>query len=65
MDRTDVDALVLRGRVMYIDRDHTTAINHFQEALRLDPDKSIARTLFKKAKALEAAESVGNCHLSS
>lgn len=59
-DRTDVEALILRGRVMYIDGDNTTAINHFQEALRLDPDKSIARTLFKKAKALEAAKSAGN-----
>jgi DnaJ family protein C protein 7 len=59
-DRTDVDALVLRGRVMYIQGDCQTAVNHFQEALRLDPDKSIARTLFKRAKALEAAKSAGN-----
>ena len=60
MDRTDVDALVLRGRVMYIDGDNATAINHFQEALRLDPDKTIARSLFRKAKALEAAKNAGN-----
>lgn len=59
-DRTDVDALVLRGRVMYIDGDNTTAINHFQEALRLDPDKTLARTLFRRARALETAKSAGN-----
>lgn len=59
-DRTDVDALILRGRVMYIDGDNTTAINHFQEALRLDPDKTLARTLFRRARALEAAKSAGN-----
>ncbi|ORY82132.1 cysteine string protein [Protomyces lactucae-debilis] len=59
-DRRDVDALVLRGRMMYIQGDTQTAINHFQEALRLDPDKTIARTLFKRAKALEAAKSAGN-----
>lgn len=59
-DRTDVDALILRGRVMYIDGDNTTAINHFQEALRLDPDKTIARTYFRRAKALEAAKTAGN-----
>lgn len=59
-DRTDVDALVLRGRVMYIDGDNTTAINHFQEALRLDPDKTLARTLFRKTRALEAAKTAGN-----
>lgn len=59
-DRTDVDALVLRGRVMYIDGDNTTAINHFQEALRLDPDKTLARTLFRQTRALEAAKTAGN-----
>lgn len=59
-DRGDVDALILRGRVMYADGDNTTAINHFQEALRLDPDKTLARTLFRRARALEAAKTAGN-----
>ncbi|BFZ55727.1 hypothetical protein PYCC9005_002768 [Savitreella phatthalungensis] len=60
VDRTDVDALVLRGRVMYMAGDNTTAINHFQEALRLDPDKSLARTLFRQVRKLEELKTQGN-----
>ncbi|KAK7205547.1 hypothetical protein BZA70DRAFT_162231 [Myxozyma melibiosi] len=59
-DRQDSDALVLRGRVLYAQGDNASATTHFMEALRVDPDHRLARTLLKSSRELERKKNEGN-----
>ncbi|KAK9383091.1 uncharacterized protein V2V93DRAFT_364224 [Kockiozyma suomiensis] len=59
-DRQDSDALVLRGQVLYAQGDNTSATTHFMEALRVDPDHKLARTLLKSSRELEKKKNEGN-----
>lgn len=56
----NVEALVLRGKVMYYSGENAKAITHFQEALKLDPDCTTAKTLFKQVRKLENTKNQGN-----
>jgi DnaJ family protein C protein 3 len=46
-DRSDVEALLLRGRAYYVTGDEEMALRHLQEALQSDPDHSPSKTLYK------------------
>ncbi|KAK9470666.1 uncharacterized protein V1510DRAFT_248261 [Dipodascopsis tothii] len=59
-DRRDSDALALRGHVLYAQGDNTNAVNHFQEALRCDPDHKSARELLKRSREVEKKKTEGN-----
>lgn len=56
----DSDALVLRGRILYAMGENAKAVQHFQEALRCDPDMKLARIYLKRARELEKRKAEGN-----
>ncbi|EPY52636.1 DNAJ/TPR domain-containing protein DNAJC7 family protein [Schizosaccharomyces cryophilus OY26] len=56
----NVEALVLRGQVLYYSGENAKAITHFQEALKLDPDCASAKTFFKRVRSLENTKAQGN-----
>lgn len=60
MDSQNPDALLLRARVFYAQGDNAKAAAHCTEALRCDPDFAKARTLLKKARAIESKKEAGN-----
>ncbi|KAI8377693.1 uncharacterized protein BYT42DRAFT_571242 [Radiomyces spectabilis] len=59
-DTQNPDALYLRARVFYGQGDNAKTVAHCMEALRCDPDFVKARTLLKKARAIEAQKETGN-----
>lgn len=59
-DRDCMDAIVVRGEAFIGVNNIKLAISTLTNALRLDPDNSAARTILKKAKALEAEKAAGN-----
>ncbi|CAO3592362.1 unnamed protein product [Absidia cylindrospora] len=65
MDSQNPDALLLRARVFYGQGDNAKASAHCVEALRCDPDFTKARTLLKKARAIEAKKEAGNAAFKS
>lgn len=65
MDSQNPDALLLRARVLYGQGDNAKAVAHCAEALRYDPDFTKARTLLKKARAIEAKKEAGNAAFKS
>ncbi|KAF3904372.1 hypothetical protein AA313_de0210204 [Arthrobotrys entomopaga] len=56
----DPDALVMRGRILYAQGENSKAAQHFQEALRCDPDLKEARLYLRRAKELEKKKEMGN-----
>ncbi|RVD82980.1 uncharacterized protein DFL_007385 [Arthrobotrys flagrans] len=56
----DPDALVMRGRILYAQGENAKAAQHFQEALRCDPDFKDARVYLKRAKELDKKKEMGN-----
>ncbi|KAF3928851.1 hypothetical protein ABW20_dc0101690 [Dactylellina cionopaga] len=56
----DPDALVMRGRILYAQGENAKAAQHFQEALRCDPDFKDARIYLKRAKELDKKKEMGN-----
>ncbi|EPS42888.1 hypothetical protein H072_3227 [Dactylellina haptotyla CBS 200.50] len=56
----DPDALVMRGRILYAQGENSKAAQHFQEALRCDPDMKEARVYLKRARELEKKKEMGN-----
>ncbi|KAM0752097.1 TPR-like protein [Meredithblackwellia eburnea MCA 4105] len=54
------DALYYRGLSLYYQGNHPQAIAHAQEALRNDPDYTLARTLLRKVKNLDSLKEAGN-----
>jgi DnaJ family protein C protein 3 len=60
MDKKQLDALAIRGHAYYMLGEHETALNHFKEGMRLDPEHKMIKTLIKKVRLftrkLEQAE---------
>ncbi|KAK6344556.1 hypothetical protein TWF696_008188 [Orbilia brochopaga] len=56
----DPDALVMRGRILYAQGENSKAAQHFQEALRCDPDFKDARVYLRRAKELDKKKEMGN-----
>ncbi|GAN09114.1 DnaJ homolog subfamily C member 7-like [Mucor ambiguus] len=54
------DALFLRARVFYSQGENQKTVAHCQEALRCDPDFTKARSLLKRARAIEKQKEEGN-----
>ncbi|KAI5479814.1 DnaJ family protein [Pseudohyphozyma bogoriensis] len=54
------EALYYRGLSLYYNGNHAQAIAHCQEALRNDPDFTLARTLLRKVKLLDSLKDAGN-----
>lgn len=48
-------ALVVRGYALYMQGDHSTAVNHFRQAIEQDPDNGLAGRLLKKVDKLDKA----------
>ncbi|KAI8342477.1 hypothetical protein BC941DRAFT_412908 [Chlamydoabsidia padenii] len=65
MDSQNPDALLLRARVFYGQGDNAKTAAHCTEALRCDPDFAKARTLLKKARAIENKKEAGNAAFKS
>lgn len=59
-DSNNAEAIVLRGRILYMQGENAKAITHCQESLKLDPDCRKARELLKIARALENLKNSGN-----
>lgn len=57
--------LYLRARVFYGQGDNAKTKAHCMEALRCDPDFAKARTLLKKARAIEEQKETGNAAFKS
>lgn len=54
------EALVIRANALYATGDLMRAVLHLQEALRVDPDNSVARTLYKDYRSIARAHAAGN-----
>lgn len=65
LDTQNPDVLYLRARVFYGQGDNAKAKAHCMEALRCDPDFAKARTLLKKARAIEEQKEAGNAAFKS
>lgn len=59
-DSMNSDALYVRGLCLYYEDMVDKAFQHFQQVLRLAPDHSKAKEIYKKAKALKAKKEEGN-----
>ena len=59
-DPTNADTFYVRGMILYYQDNEEKAFTHFQQALRLCPDHSKARKIFKNAKLLKAKKEEGN-----
>jgi DnaJ family protein C protein 7 len=57
---SNTNVLRIRGKAMYLLGRNDQAINHFQEALRFDPDNKACFALFKQVKKLEKLKEAGN-----
>ncbi|ORZ36261.1 hypothetical protein BCR44DRAFT_1433104 [Catenaria anguillulae PL171] len=60
LDRSNPDALALRGYVFYIQGDSGKALAHLQQALVFDPDNANARKMFKLVKQVDSVKERGN-----
>ncbi|OLL23550.1 DnaJ subfamily C member 7 [Neolecta irregularis DAH-3] len=59
-NQRDPDAFVARGNVLFSQGENSKAMAHYTEALRVDPDCTIARLNLKKTKILENKKTGGN-----
>lgn len=59
-DQMNVDALCIRGMVLYYQDNLEKAINHFQQAMKLSPDHRKCLALYKKVKSLKSKKESGN-----
>ncbi|XP_071148322.1 dnaJ homolog subfamily C member 7-like [Mytilus edulis] len=59
-DSLNADAIYVRGMCLYYNDNVDKAYQHFQKVLRLAPDHSKAKEIYKKAKALNAKKEEGN-----
>lgn len=60
LDKTNVDAIYVRGMCLYYEDNIDSAFNHFQQVLRLAPDHNKAMNIYKKAKELKKTKESGN-----
>ncbi|QRV73713.1 DnaJ domain protein [Ceratobasidium sp. AG-Ba] len=54
------DVLTLRGQIFFLTNQTPKAIQHAQQALRLDPDHTPARQLMRRAREVERIKEEGN-----
>ena len=59
-DSLNADAIYVRGVCLYYNDNIDKAYQHFQQVLRLAPDHTKAKEIYKKAKALNAKKEEGN-----
>jgi DnaJ family protein C protein 7 len=59
-NRSDPEALVLRGRALYAQGDNEKAIQHFRQAITCDPDYRAAVHYSKMVSKLERMKTEGN-----
>ncbi len=64
-DSSNTEAIFIRGKALYYAGNFEHAINHYSQALRLDPDFSKARDELKKVRSLERKKKEGNDAFSS
>lgn len=60
LDKTNADAIYVRGMCLYYEDNLDSAFNHFQQVLRLAPDHKKAMDIYKKAKELKKTKESGN-----
>lgn len=60
LDKTNADAIYVRGMCLYYEDNLDSAFNHFQQVLRLAPDHRKAMDAYKKAKELKKTKESGN-----
>ena len=60
LDKTNADAIYIRGVCLYYDDHIDKAINFFTHALKMSPDHHKARVTLKKAKLLANKKAEGN-----
>ncbi len=59
-NRSDPEALVLRGRALYAEGDNEKALSHFRQALNCDPDYKDAVKFLRMVQKLDRMKSEGN-----
>jgi len=59
-DNSNTEALYARGMAVYYQGNTDSAITHFTNALKLDPDDTKCRLQLKKIRTLEAKRAAGN-----
>lgn len=59
-DKTNADAIYVRGVCLYYDDNIDQAFNHFIHVLRLAPDHEKAKAIYKRAKQLKKTKEEGN-----
>lgn len=59
-DSSNVDAIEIRGRCLYLTGNSSSAQQHFQQALRLDPDNIGCRDLLRQIKKVESLKKDAN-----
>lgn len=64
-NKSDPEALVLRGRALYAQGDNDKAIQHFRQALNCDPDFKAAVKYLRMVQKLERMKSDGNAEYKS
>ncbi|KAK4880754.1 hypothetical protein RN001_008900 [Aquatica leii] len=60
MDRGSAEAIYVRGICLFYEDNVDSAINHFQQVLRLAPDHKKAMDSYKRAKFLKKTKDEGN-----
>jgi len=59
-DSMNVDALYIRGVVLYYQDSLEKSITHFQQALKFNPDHAKSKEWYKKARTLKTKKEEGN-----
>jgi DnaJ family protein C protein 7 len=60
LDNINADAIYVRGLCLYNEDNVDKAFTHFQQVLRLAPDHTKAKEIYKKAKQLKQKKEEGN-----
>lgn len=60
IDKSNADAIYVRGICLYYEDNIESSTNHFMQVLRLAPDHKKAMNIFKKAKSLKKKKEEGN-----
>lgn len=60
LDKSNADAIYVRGICLYYEDNLDSAFSHFQQVLRLAPDHKKAMDIYKRAKELKKKKEQGN-----